>query len=61
MRRKAEDAVLPSAGDQLPEDPRLSKATPQPSKTRTITVHNLPIQGKMESLHSSLKYLQMAS
>ena len=44
MRRTAEDALL-HAGDQLPEDPRPSKAIPQPSKTRTITVHNLPIQG----------------
>ena len=45
MRRSAEDALLPSAGDQLPEDPRPSKAVPQPTKTRTITVHNLPIEG----------------
>ena len=45
MRRSAEDALLPLAGDQLPEDPRPSKAIPQPTKTRTITVHNLPIEG----------------
>ena len=32
-------------GDQLPEDPRPSKAIPQPTKTRTIAVHNLPIEG----------------
>ena len=45
MRRTAADALLPCAGDQLPEDPRPSKAVPQPTKTRTITVHNLPIEG----------------
>ena len=45
MRRTAEDALLPHAGDQLPEDPRPSKAIPQPTKTRTIMVHNLPIEG----------------
>ena len=45
MQRSAEDALLPLAGDQLPEDPRPSKAIPQPTKTRTITVHNLPIEG----------------
>ena len=37
MRRSAEDALLPLGGDQLPEDPRPSKAIPQPTKTRTIT------------------------
>ena len=37
--------MLPPTGDQLPEDPRVSKSTPQPSKTRTITVHSLPIEG----------------
>ena len=44
-RRSAEDALLPLGGDQLPEDPRPSKAIKQPTKTRTITVHNLPIEG----------------
>ena len=45
MRRKADDALLPHSGDQLPEDPRLSKTTLEPSKTRTVVVHNLPIEG----------------
>ena len=45
MRRKAADAMLPHSGDQLPEDPRLSKSAPRPSKTRIILVHNLPIEG----------------
>ena len=45
MRRKADDAFLPPSGDQLPEDPRLSKTIPQPSRTRTIMVHILPIEG----------------
>ena len=45
MRRKADDAMLPHSGDQLPEDPSLSKSAPQPSKTRIILVHNLPFEG----------------
>lgn len=45
MRRKAEDASLPLTGDQLPLDPRPSKAILQPARTRVILVHNLPIEG----------------
>ena len=52
MRRSAEDALLPSAGDQLPEDPRPSKSAPQPTKTRTITVHNLPVEGCADGVTS---------
>ena len=61
MRRKADDAFLPHSGDQLPEDPRSSKTAPQPSRTRTVMVHNLPIEGCEDGVTSIQKYQQMAS
>ena len=52
MRRKADDAFPPPTRNQLPMDPRPSKAIPQPEKTRFILVHDLPIEGRDDGITS---------